>query len=171
MESKSDISIKLPANAYTELKPGEKYIPFIPPEKIIPEVTSRSILWGIFWAVVFSFSAAYLGYRAVTEPDPALGYNVYGEPHSLVSRGAAQFGVGYGGALPGAYYEGQTEYLPKLKQLEAEAYADVQGIYQAVKANELKKEAALKAQLYQEYAPVYSGSSSTVRIPYEEEFY
>ena len=51
----------IPANAYTPLKPGEKYVPFIPAEKTIPEVTRRSVGIGVLMAVLFSFSACYLG--------------------------------------------------------------------------------------------------------------
>lgn len=54
------VSAKLPENAYTELKSGEKYVPVIPAEQKIPEVTLRSVIWGIIWSVIFSFSAAYL---------------------------------------------------------------------------------------------------------------
>lgn len=53
----------LPPNAYTELKPGERYIPVVPAEKLVPEITSRSVLFGVFMAVIFSFSAAYLGLK------------------------------------------------------------------------------------------------------------
>jgi putative OPT family oligopeptide transporter len=51
----------IPANAYTPLKPGEKYVPFVPAGKTIPEVTRRSVLTGVLMAVLFSFAACYLG--------------------------------------------------------------------------------------------------------------
>ncbi|MBL7074234.1 oligopeptide transporter, OPT family [candidate division KSB1 bacterium] len=51
----------LPPNAYTPLKEGEKYIPYIPAEERIPEVTRRSVLIGVLMAVLFSFAACYLG--------------------------------------------------------------------------------------------------------------
>ena len=51
----------LPPNAYTELKPGEKYVPYVPPESIIPEVTARSVVVGLIMAFVFTAAAAYLG--------------------------------------------------------------------------------------------------------------
>jgi len=54
---------KLPSNAYKELEPGEKYVPIVPAEKPLPEITLRSVLWGIIWAIIFSFSAAYLGLK------------------------------------------------------------------------------------------------------------
>ncbi|BBB32222.1 conserved hypothetical protein [Thermotomaculum hydrothermale] len=54
----------LPENAYRPLKEGEKYIPFIPAEKIIPEVTPRSIIWGMIMAFLFTFACAYSGLKA-----------------------------------------------------------------------------------------------------------
>jgi len=53
----------LSPEAYMELKPGEKYMPFVPPEQSIPEVTSRSIFIGAFMAFIFTFAAAYLGLK------------------------------------------------------------------------------------------------------------
>ncbi len=53
----------LPDNAYKELKPGEKYIPFIPAERVIEEVTVRSLFAGMLLCIIFSFAAAYLGLR------------------------------------------------------------------------------------------------------------
>jgi putative OPT family oligopeptide transporter len=51
----------LPANAYTPLAPGETYVPFVPAEQSVREITRRSVLVGVAMAVVFSFSACYLG--------------------------------------------------------------------------------------------------------------
>ena len=53
----------LPDNAYTELKPGEEYTPVMPPFKIVPEVSSYSVIWGIIMAIIFSAAAAYLGLK------------------------------------------------------------------------------------------------------------
>jgi len=51
----------LPENAYRPLKKGEVYTPFIPADKSVYEVTLRSVLTGVIMAVLFSFSACYLG--------------------------------------------------------------------------------------------------------------
>jgi len=53
----------LPANAYTELQPGEKYIPFIAAEVRIPEVTVRSVIVGVIMSILFSAAAAFLGLK------------------------------------------------------------------------------------------------------------
>lgn len=54
----------LPENAYRPLKKGEKYIPFIPADKIIEEITIRSIFTGLIMAVLFTFACAYSGLKA-----------------------------------------------------------------------------------------------------------
>ncbi len=53
----------LPSNAYTELKPGEEYVPIMSPHISFPEVTPYSVITGIFMAVIFSAAAAYLGLK------------------------------------------------------------------------------------------------------------
>jgi len=53
----------LPENAYTELKPGEEYVPVMSPYKEYPEVNFRSVVWGLVMAILFSAAAAYLGLR------------------------------------------------------------------------------------------------------------
>ena len=53
----------LPTNAYSPLKEGEKYEPYVPASEIIPEITPRSVMWGMVMAILFSFGAAYLGLK------------------------------------------------------------------------------------------------------------
>jgi putative OPT family oligopeptide transporter len=53
----------LPENAYRELKKNEVYQPIIPDESPLPEVTAYSVLWGMFYAVIFSAAAAFLGLK------------------------------------------------------------------------------------------------------------
>lgn len=53
----------LPENAYRLLKPGEQYVPVVPADKIVPEATRYSVGWGLFYAVLFSAAAAYLGLK------------------------------------------------------------------------------------------------------------
>jgi putative OPT family oligopeptide transporter len=55
--------VKLPDNAHRRLKNGETYTPVIPDDLIVPEVTRYSLLWGLFYAVIFSMAAAYLGLK------------------------------------------------------------------------------------------------------------
>ena len=53
----------LPQNAYRTLKPGEEYTPVVPAGEIIPEISYYSVLWGIFFSILFSAAAAYLGLK------------------------------------------------------------------------------------------------------------
>ncbi|MBR4135713.1 MAG: oligopeptide transporter, OPT family [Bacteroidales bacterium] len=55
--------IKLPDNAYRELKDGEGYKPILLGEKKYPELNAWTIIWGIIMAVIFSAATAYSGLR------------------------------------------------------------------------------------------------------------
>lgn len=46
--------VRLPENAFRELKQGESYEPVVPAGVAAPEVTVRSIVQGFFWAIIFS---------------------------------------------------------------------------------------------------------------------
>ena len=49
----------LSSNAYQALAPGDSYEPLVPTEARLPEVTLRSVQWGILLCVVFTGAAAY----------------------------------------------------------------------------------------------------------------
>ena len=51
-------SMSLPENAFTELKPGEEYVPPMRPDKTYPEATGYSVSMGLIMAVIFSAAAA-----------------------------------------------------------------------------------------------------------------
>jgi len=55
--------IKLPDNAYRELKEGETYKPILLGEKKYPELNAWTITWGIIMAIIFSAATAYSGLR------------------------------------------------------------------------------------------------------------
>lgn len=63
MSEHSNVVKGLPENAYTELKPGEEYVPVMSPQKEYPEVNIWSVIWGLIMAVLFSGAAAYLGLK------------------------------------------------------------------------------------------------------------
>lgn len=63
MQLDSNLKSGLPENAYRELKPGEEYIPIIPPSQVVPEVTPYSVFLGLIMAVIFSAAAAYSGLK------------------------------------------------------------------------------------------------------------
>ena len=64
-ETKQNLTdeVKIPDNAFRELKEGEKYVPVLRPDKNYPEVTPYSVSLGLVLAVIFSAAAAYLGLR------------------------------------------------------------------------------------------------------------
>jgi len=63
MEHNQNRETKLPENAYRKLKPGEEYLPIVPSSMIVPELTRYSLLFGMFYSVLFSMAAAYLGLK------------------------------------------------------------------------------------------------------------
>ena len=62
MEANSQ-NVRLPENAYKELKEGEEYRPVMSPEQNYPEVTVWSVGWGLVMALLFSAAAAYSGLK------------------------------------------------------------------------------------------------------------
>lgn len=55
--------IKMPDNAYTELKEGEEYKPILLGTKNYPEINAWTVIWGIIMAIIFSAATAYAGLR------------------------------------------------------------------------------------------------------------
>ena len=55
--------VKMPENAYRELKEGEEYKPILLGEKKYPELNAWTIVWGIIMAIIFSAATAYAGLR------------------------------------------------------------------------------------------------------------
>jgi putative OPT family oligopeptide transporter len=53
----------LPKNAYTALKEGETYTPYVAAGDKRGEVTRRSVVWGLVMSAVFTAAAAYLGLK------------------------------------------------------------------------------------------------------------
>ena len=63
MSDNPQIQDKLPENAYRELKPGEQYVPMIPPNVTAPELTLRSIIFGLIMNILFAMAATYLALK------------------------------------------------------------------------------------------------------------
>lgn len=53
----------LPENAYRKLNPGEQFVPVMKPHAVPKEVTFYSLGWGVFYSILFSAAAAYLGLK------------------------------------------------------------------------------------------------------------
>jgi putative OPT family oligopeptide transporter len=73
----------LPKNAYTPLAPGETYRPPIPAEAKVPELTARSVGWGLFLCVVFTVASAYSGLKVGQVMEAAI-------PISILAIGLAR---------------------------------------------------------------------------------
>ncbi|HEX8815034.1 MAG TPA: oligopeptide transporter, OPT family [Terriglobales bacterium] len=58
VESQAEITA-LPENAYHELKAGEAYLPLVPADANVPELTARAIAWGVALCVIFTVASAY----------------------------------------------------------------------------------------------------------------
>ncbi|MBN1443080.1 MAG: OPT/YSL family transporter, partial [Planctomycetes bacterium] len=61
--SDPQVSSTLPENAYRELGPGERYTPMVPAEVTVPELSLRSILFGIAMNVVWAAAATYIALK------------------------------------------------------------------------------------------------------------
>ena len=73
----------LPGNAYTPLAPGETYKPPIPAGAAVPELTARSVGWGLFLCVVFTVASAYSGLKVGQVMEAAI-------PISILAIGLAR---------------------------------------------------------------------------------
>ena len=74
---------QLPLNAYTPLAPGEVYQPPVPAAEKLPELTPRSIGWGVFLCVVFTVASAYSGLKVGQVMEAAI-------PISILAIGLAR---------------------------------------------------------------------------------
>jgi len=73
----------LPENAYLPLKPGESYQPIIPASAKEPEITFRSVVWGVLLCVIFSIASAYSGLKVGQGMEAAI-------PISILAIGLAR---------------------------------------------------------------------------------
>ena len=80
----ADIETKsLSENAYQPLKPGESYQPIVPAEAKVPELTPRSILWGVVFCAIFTVASAYSGLKVGQVMEAAI-------PISILTIGLAR---------------------------------------------------------------------------------
>lgn len=118
----------LPDNAYLELKPGEEYQPVMSPLKIVPEISTYSVAWGLIMAVVFSAAAAYLGLKIGQVFEAAIPIAIIAIGLSSVSKRKNALGenviIQSIGASSGVIVAGAIFTLPALYilNLEAEFY-------------------------------------------------
>ncbi len=84
MADHPQIKSELPENAYRELKPGEEYVPMVPPGVTAPELTLRSVVFGIVMNILFAVAATYLALKVGQGIETAI-------PISILSVGLSGF--------------------------------------------------------------------------------
>jgi len=108
----------LPENAYLPLKHGETYPPMVPTEAKMPELTWRSVTWGVVFCVIFTIASAYSGLKVGQVMEAAIPISilaiglarVYGRRSSLLENVII---TGIGGAA-GGVVAGAVFTLPAL---------------------------------------------------------
>jgi putative OPT family oligopeptide transporter len=73
----------LPENAYTPLEPGIVYLPIVPASAKVPELTVRSVGWGLFFCILFTIASAYSGLKVGQVMEAAI-------PISILTIGLAR---------------------------------------------------------------------------------
>jgi putative OPT family oligopeptide transporter len=77
------VTESLSENAYVPLKTDECYCPIVSPEAAQPELTVRSIFWGVFFCIIFSVASAYSGLKVGQGMEAAI-------PISILAIGLAR---------------------------------------------------------------------------------
>ncbi len=90
MSDQAQMPTKLPENAYRELKPGERYVPMVPPTLRVPELTTRMFVFGLIMNIVFSVAATFLALKAGQGIETAI-------PISILAVGLSGFLLKAGG--------------------------------------------------------------------------
>jgi putative OPT family oligopeptide transporter len=113
----------LPANAYQPLEPGESYTPVVPPQARLPELTFRSIAWGVLLCVVFAVASAYSGLKVGQVMEAAIPISIltiglaraYGRRSSLLENViVTAIGGAAGAVVAGAIFTIPALYILKL---------------------------------------------------------
>ena len=116
--------IALPDNAARELKPGEKYVPILKPDKTYPEITPYSVSLGLIMAVIFSAAAAYLGLKVGQVFEAAIPIAIIAAGIGAATKRKNSLGenviIQSIGAASGIIVAGAIFTLPALYILQAE---------------------------------------------------
>lgn len=116
-------SMSLPENAFTELKPGEEYVPPMRPDKTYPEATGYSVSMGLIMAVIFSAAAAYLGLKVGQVFEAAIPIAIIAAGIASVTKRKNSLGenviIQSIGAASGIVVAGAIFTLPALYILQA----------------------------------------------------
>ena len=113
----------LPENAYTPLPEGTAYQPIIAASAAVPELTARSVGWGLVLCVVFTVASAYSGLKVGQVMEAAIPISIlaiglarmYGRRSTLLEN-VIITGIGgvAGGVVAGAIFTLPALYILKL---------------------------------------------------------
>jgi putative OPT family oligopeptide transporter len=116
----------LPENAYEPLKPGETYHPFVPVSKTEPEITLRSVGFGLFFCVLFTVASAYSGLKVGQVMEAAIPISILAiglarafPRHSSILENVIITGVG---GVSGSVVAGAIFTLPALYSLHLDPH-------------------------------------------------
>ncbi len=131
-EEKNHLS--LPENAFRELKPGETYTPCIPNETGVPEVTRRSIIFGIFMIIIFSAAASYIALKlgqgietAIPIGILAVGFSAMMARKSILIENVNILAIG---ATSGILVGGSVFVMPAIYMLGLQSSSGAQTFFQ-----------------------------------------
>jgi len=79
-------ALQLPENAYRELRPGEEYVPVITAESGVPEVTSRSVTFGILMIILFSAAASFIALKLGQGIETAIPISILAVGYAAVKK-------------------------------------------------------------------------------------
>lgn len=120
--------VRLPENAFRELKEGEEYVPIMKPENVYPEVNTWSVTWGVLMAMLFSAAAAYLGLKVGQVFEAAIPIAIIAVGVSSATKRNKALGenviIQSIGACSGAVVAGAIFTLPAIYILQAK-YPDM----------------------------------------------
>ena len=123
MKPEEKQAVRLPENAFRELKNGEEYNPVMSPRQSYPEVTAWSVTWGILMAILFSAAAAYLGLKVGQVFEAAIPIAIIAVGVSSASHRNKALGenviIQSIGACSGAVVAGAIFTLPAIYILQA----------------------------------------------------
>ena len=122
MEDFEKDGMRLPDNAFRELKEGEEYRPVMDPQKAYPEVNGWSVTWGVLMTMLFSAAAAYLGLRVGQVFEAAIPIAIIAVGVSTAAKRRNPLGenviIQSIGACSGAVVAGAIFTLPAIYILE-----------------------------------------------------
>jgi putative OPT family oligopeptide transporter len=114
----------LPENAFRELRPGETYRPIVPPGSSPPEITVRSVVFGLAMTLLFSLAVAYVALKlgqgiesAIPIAILAIGYSALPARRSTILENVniVTFGATAGIVVGGSVFVMPAIYVLRLE--------------------------------------------------------